>query len=395
MCKNILVASIGMSPAVITETLWALMNPHKQRDEVLRGHAPFVPELVHVVTTARGRQRIAASGLQARIRELYSAHGHPEPRLIIDVPKDQKGEEIEDINTEAENIAFADLITAIIRQYTQDPESAVHVSLAGGRKTMTSFTHAAITYFGRPQDRLSHVLVEPPVLETTLDFWWPGQPEEKVLSRDGHPYSTREGDAHVELVETPFVRLRHLLDTDNLPTPLSHRQVLAELQKAVDAQTVVLRFADRTLQVGPYAIVLDHREFALYATLATARKMRWRGVGRQDIYYGWMNMDMLTDPDGEAMRTFLEYYAEVYRTDAQAVRDFEKLVEDSRRDADAFKELRDGLSINKSKINEAISKVITDHQVRQSVKIHNKKKGNTWRFGLLLHPHQIELDRSL
>ena len=95
------------------------------------------------------------------------------------------------------------------------------------------------------------------------------------------------------------------------------------------------------------------------------------------------------------MRTFLEYYEELYRTDAQAVRDFEKLVEDSRRDADAFKELREGLSINKSKINGAISKVITDHQIRQSVKIHNKKKGNTWRLGLLLHPHQIELDRSL
>ena len=134
MCKNILVASIGTSPAVITETLWALMNPHKQRDEVLRGHAPFVPELVYVVTTARGRQRIAARGLQARIRELYSAHGHPEPRLIIDVPKDHKGEEIEDINTEAENIAFADLITAIIRQYTQDPESTVHVSWPAGAR---------------------------------------------------------------------------------------------------------------------------------------------------------------------------------------------------------------------------------------------------------------------
>ena len=163
---------------------------------------------------------------------------------------------------------------------------------------MTSFTHAAITYFGRPQDRLSHVLVEPPVLETTLDFWWPGQPEKKVLSRGGHPYSTREGEAHVELVETSFVRLRHLLDTDSLPTPLSHRQVLEELQKAVDAQTVVLRFSDRTLRVGPYAIELDQREFALYATLATARKMRWRGVGQQDIYFGWMNMNMLTDPDG-------------------------------------------------------------------------------------------------
>ena len=53
-------------------------------------------------------------------------------------------------------------ITNLIRAFTADPESALHVSIAGGRKTMGFFLGYALSLYGRAQDKLSHVLVSPP-----------------------------------------------------------------------------------------------------------------------------------------------------------------------------------------------------------------------------------------
>lgn len=48
--RRILLCVSGMSPAVITETLYALVTQA----------TPFVPDEVHVVTTALGKQKILA-----------------------------------------------------------------------------------------------------------------------------------------------------------------------------------------------------------------------------------------------------------------------------------------------------------------------------------------------
>jgi CRISPR-associated protein (TIGR02584 family) len=66
---------------------------------------------------------------------------------------------LEDIVTEADNVAVADFITEKVRAVTADPEASLHVSIAGGRKTMGFYLGYALSLFGRPQDRLSHVLV--------------------------------------------------------------------------------------------------------------------------------------------------------------------------------------------------------------------------------------------
>ena len=48
MAGNTLIASVGGAPQVVTETLWALMNPEQLLDEALRGRAPFIPNLVYL-----------------------------------------------------------------------------------------------------------------------------------------------------------------------------------------------------------------------------------------------------------------------------------------------------------------------------------------------------------
>jgi len=393
--RNVLIASVGMSPAVVTETLWALMNPHEQPDDAWRNEPPFVAHEIHVVTTALGRKRMQGNALQDRVRELYAQQGAAEPMIHIDVPRDAEGREIEDISTAAENSAFADFVTELVRRHTADDATRVHVSLAGGRKTMTSFTHAAMTYFGRPQDRLSHVLVDPPVLEQCPDFWWPGQPEEEVLTRGGARVSTAVGEARVGLVETPYVRLRHLIDMEGMPTPISHAELVQRLQEALQAQHLVLHFGSCMLRIGRYAVKLSPREFALYATLASALKERWAGAGDAACveHRGWLTHDDLLTPDHPAARRFLTLYEEVGGV--------EKAAEWSRKlcsgVADDATDLRNRLNEDKARINGKIGGAIRELVIRNRVRVHAHKLKNrkTSHFGLLLEPHQIEFDRNL
>ena len=53
--------------------------------------------------------------------------------------------------------------------------ASLHVSIAGGRKTMGFYVGYALSLFARDQDRLSHVLV-PPSLESRQDFFYPPPP---------------------------------------------------------------------------------------------------------------------------------------------------------------------------------------------------------------------------
>lgn len=67
---------------------------------------------------------------------------------------------MDDIISPEDNERAADCITAWIKDAAADDDAALHVSLAGGRKTMGYYVGYALSLFGRAQDRLSHVLVD-------------------------------------------------------------------------------------------------------------------------------------------------------------------------------------------------------------------------------------------
>ncbi len=74
---------------------------------------------------------------------------------------DADGQPLPDIRNRAENDRAADQIVDLLRNLTSDPDAALHVFIAGGRKTMGYYLGYALSLFGRPQDRLSHVLSLP------------------------------------------------------------------------------------------------------------------------------------------------------------------------------------------------------------------------------------------
>lgn len=208
--KRILLAVSGMSPQIVTETLYSLA--------IAQEHHAFVPTEIHLITTKAGAKEAKLqllhpkSGMFNAICKDYKLSKIQFSADNIYIIEDSQGEPLEDIKTPAQNEAAADFITDIVRRLTQDNESAIHVSIAGGRKTMGYYLGYALSLYGRVQDRLSHVLVTDRY-EGLKDFFYPSPDSHVIHDRDGNALDAHE--AEVMLAEIPFVRLR-----DGLPEHL-------------------------------------------------------------------------------------------------------------------------------------------------------------------------------
>ncbi len=160
----ILVAVAGFTPAVLTETIWALASesPPVRTDR-----------LVALTTTAGAKvlRRVffdEARGWQAFARGLERDTGvsapvfGDTPDCIREIPSKDRSHALPDITSREHSEAAADFILETVRQFTANPDTRVVASLAGGRKTMGALLTSCMTLLGREQDRLCHVLVAPP-----------------------------------------------------------------------------------------------------------------------------------------------------------------------------------------------------------------------------------------
>lgn len=202
--RRILLCVAGLSPQIVTETVYALTVPGETRS---------IPTEIHLLTTAEGAERARLTLLSDEpgwFHRLRRDYGLPDIRFTLDeihILRAADGRLLDDIRNEADNQAIADTITQVVRDLTADPDSAVHASIAGGRKTMGFYLGYALSLFGRPQDRLSHVLVSSP-FESNSNFFYP-TPVPRVIFATGPDQRPLDASAaEVMLADIPFVRLR-------------------------------------------------------------------------------------------------------------------------------------------------------------------------------------------
>src|SRR5579885_2566058 len=166
--RDVLVAVCGLTPQVVTETLWAL---HHRTP-------PIHPAEVWILTTERGRRKcrealLAPSGAVARYVREYRPRPGPRcgPAQVI-VLKGADGRPLDDVRSERDSRAIADQLAEFLRRQTERVHTRLHCSVAGGRKTMGVLLAAALQLYGRPEDRLYHVLVTPE-FESLAAFYFP------------------------------------------------------------------------------------------------------------------------------------------------------------------------------------------------------------------------------
>ena len=213
--RTILLATVGTSPAVLTETVWALAHPAK------KGSERVVPDEVVVLTTLRGKaaletQLLGPEGAWARLVAALEKEGVPvagklsfgEASIrLLDLGKSY----LEDIRTAEENEAVADLFLREIRGVTEDPKTRLFASIAGGRKTMGALLLSCMSLLGREQDHVLHILVNEP-FDSRLDppFFFP-EPKAKHTAVDPATKKAktfRSESATLDLIDLPFVKMR-------------------------------------------------------------------------------------------------------------------------------------------------------------------------------------------
>lgn len=283
--RRILLMTLGTSPAVVTETVHALAVGPLQR-----GEAAFVPTEIHLLTTREGLRQAALTLMDPQSGALTSLcrdYGLDRSAMrfgedTIHVIGGDQGQPLDDIRTVDDNNSAADSIIQQVRLLTAGDDSALHVSLAGGRKTMGFYLGYALSLFGRPQDRLSHVLV-PPEFERAEGFFYP-TPESRFL-RCGDKRTVDAREARVTLAQIEFVSLRGRLGADMLGDPSAgYRDIVHRARNVLDDATLPqlqLDFSRHVAICGGHEVRFAPATFAWYAWFALQAKLgkpkfQWR-----------------------------------------------------------------------------------------------------------------------
>jgi CRISPR-associated protein (TIGR02584 family) len=274
--RRVLLAVTGLSPQIVTETLYAL---------AIRADPPWLPTQIRLLTTARGAEHARLNLLSQEpgwFHRLRADYGLPDIRFdaeCIEVIRDGAGQPLEDIRSQADNDATADALTEAVRALTADPDCALHVSIAGGRKTMGYYLGYALSLFGRPQDRLSHVLVSPPFESHPL-FYYPS-PGERVIHTLGpspRPLDCRQ--AAVTLAEIPFVRLRDGLPDRLLAGAARFSDTVAALNRRLGAPRLVIDVNEARLLAGGCEVPMPPADLAFLLWFARRARAGLDGLRR-------------------------------------------------------------------------------------------------------------------
>ncbi|MEQ1531591.1 MAG: CRISPR-associated ring nuclease Csm6, partial [Methylococcales bacterium] len=292
--KTILLNVTGLTPQVVTETLYAL---HKQGYDL--------PEQIHILTTTEGYQRAKLTLItEGWLARFYKDYQLPMPAFSeqhIHVLQDANGQDLADIRSQADNQAMADSITEWIRNFTTNSRTALHVSIAGGRKTMGFYAGYALSLYGRPQDKLSHVLVSAD-FESHPQFYYPTPYSQVIYGNDPtrKPLDTQQAD--VILADIAFVRLRHGLDDALLQGKSSFSQSVAEAQQALGPAHLTINIKNRELIAHNKAIKLIPVDLAFYLWL----------LQRQSKHQAAPNCPSDGAPDTDYAQQYLEQYHRIH-----------------------------------------------------------------------------------
>ncbi len=265
--RRILLAVTGLTPQVVTETLYAL---------ACRAQLPWIPDEIHLITTATGAENarlnlLRPDGWFHRLCADYQLPAIEFPVRNIHTLRAADGAPLDDIRTPEQNTLAADFITETVRRLTEDPDSELHVSIAGGRKTMGYYLGYALSLYGRPQDRLSHVLVSDPY-ETNREFYYPTPREQPIHVRRGDKEITVDArNARVDLADIPFVRLRDGLPEELIKGETRFSRAVAAAQRGAREVRLDIDIRARRVSAGGETVPLTPQNFVLLLWLARRR----------------------------------------------------------------------------------------------------------------------------
>jgi CRISPR-associated protein (TIGR02584 family) len=262
--RKILICVTGLSPQIVTETLYALCT---------QTPTPWIPDEVHLITTQRGADNarmMLLSDAPGWFHRLLKDWNFP-PILFdenhIEVIKSKDGQVLNDIRDDLDNQQAADSISDFVRRLTEDDDCEIHASIAGGRKTMGFFLGYAMSLWGRPQDCLSHVLVSSP-FEGRPEFFYPTPQPCIIPARAPGQDPLDASKATVWLGDIPFVRLRSLLPGTLHNSEGGFASTVQAANLALDQVKIIITPGARSLSINGQSIQLPPMQMSIFVLLA-------------------------------------------------------------------------------------------------------------------------------
>lgn len=379
MYKEIFIFIVGSTPQVITETICALALKKP----------PVYPSEIYVITTSRGRElaekALIEGGILKRLSEDYGIPAIPLSGDSFVIPKDNSGGFLDDIRSDPENEIVGDLITNLIREKTAIPNSRLHCSLAGGRKTMSFYIGAAMQLFARPWDKLYHVLVTPE-FESNPDFFY--KPVKDILIECRMPDGAKKlstKHAEIQLAELPFIRLGSKVSLHGK----GFRELVEEGQKEIDTATMQpetkVNLVERTIHIGDNLIEMIPIQQMLYTTFLMQKKQYCKHHERPycldcaDCYLSLVELS-----GRAALEEMAKYHRKIYRD--QPLKTEELL--NKWKNGMGIETLRQSIS----KINRTIKEQLNDQTLLPYYIIATVKKYAGSRYGMRLEKGKIIIE---
>lgn len=262
--RNILLAVCGLSPQVITETLYALF------------HEGRAIHAVHLITTGPGRDHVLADLLapdNGKYHAFLADYGIAPDSIDfshrnLHVLQHPSGRQIDDIISPEDNEILLRTCLDLAFRCTGSADTAVYFLVAGGRKTMTSCLTLAAQLYGRQQDRILHVLVSPE-FESSRNFYFP--PRRPVTielhDKEGQPFRKKSSFARIHLITIPFVSVREQIRPGLLARPLLPADLMQSLVREPQPDLIV-HLSEGKLIFGRLELDMHPTRLALYAFFA-------------------------------------------------------------------------------------------------------------------------------
>ncbi len=359
--KNILLAALGTTPQIITESLYHLMVQQK-----ISIHE------IHLITTTEGENKTEkqlfdnGQGAFYRFCREYEISA-TQICSKFHVITDTQGQQLSDIRTPEDNRVAANYFLKIVRELTGREDSRIYATIAGGRKTMSAYLYLTMQLLGREQDMLYHVLVHPESIESNPAFYFPLKETEymEFSDRQGKTFNISVDQIRIDMAEIPFVRLRRLLSAELLDGIEHFSDLIAMTQSSIDqaisAPKVKVDMQERRLRIfyqgKNYEVRLRPVEMVFYAFLKKGPFIN-KKPGDQSI-----------------QKHLLDVHQKEY-----AILNVTKMTFDF----EAIQQMT-------SRINRKINEHIKNPQLRNFLKIHSNRRRGGPTYSLQLDPKNIDV----
>ncbi|EKD27919.1 MAG: CRISPR-associated protein, NE0113 family [uncultured bacterium] len=258
--KIVLIQLMGMSPAVLTETIWALAVQYS-----------LIPDEVIILGTDKSisnlHQKMFAENIWNEFLKDFKnskyniknklTYGKSQACNII-FPSMDNSKDLSDVRNLDDSESVGNTILKVLNNYTSNPDIRIIASIAGGRKTMGAIFTTCMTLLARPSDMLCHVLVSDPFENQSLvpQFFYP----KKEIIHELNDKQFPSKKCTLTLSEIPFIRLRSWYEKELKSIPrTSFKELVSILQGKVSAKlsNITLKLSNKELCLGGGSINLS------------------------------------------------------------------------------------------------------------------------------------------